>query len=68
LCSSICNRISREKWTVAMARSRSFASKEGSSDPSEEGAQWTKQQAGSLFYIALSTIERRPKMILAHPA
>jgi hypothetical protein len=28
-------------------------------------AQWTKQQAGSLFYIALLTIERRPKAILA---
>jgi hypothetical protein len=35
------------------------------SDSSRDDAPWPKQQAGSLFYIAIRTVARRPEAIQA---
>jgi hypothetical protein len=35
----------------------------GDSDSSRDGVQWPKQQAGSLFYIAIRTVTRCPEAI-----
>jgi hypothetical protein len=49
-------------------QSRRMTNERKKSAHSRDNAQWTKRQAGSLFYIALLPVERCPKAILTQPA